>query len=119
MPELAELLTNSNRTNQEDAQLRERIRALEALLSNMQKLLNKSTTGIDADTVDGHHGTSLGSGYLFVLPSQNPPDYAFEVSNCTPDAVLDCDSTTLGELADVVGTIINKLIDLNIFYVPK
>jgi hypothetical protein len=41
MPDLAELMANNNRTAFETAMLRDRIHVLEAMLSNMRKLLDK------------------------------------------------------------------------------
>ena len=35
---------------------------------------------------------------------------AFTITNWNSDVALDCDSTSDGELADVIGTLINELI---------
>jgi hypothetical protein len=118
MADLSELMLKEKRTAYESEQLKQRIHVLEAMLSNMNKLLKKTTTGIDADTVDGYHASGLPNG-LLVLPPVTVVDYAYELTHVSEDHTFDADSTTLDELADIVGTIINDLIALNIFCVPK
>ena len=118
MPNLADLMAKETLTQQERAQLRDRINVLEASLSNMKKMLNKSTTGLDADTVDGHHGTGA-VGELLVLPPATETAYAYEMLHVTPDHTIDADSTTLGELADFACTIALDLIALKVFCTPK
>jgi len=118
MATLDDLLTRDRLTTLEREQLRDHLRALQAMISNMNKLINKSLTGTDTDTVDGYHASGLPNG-LLVLPPVTVTDYAYEVSHVSEDHTFDADSTTLGELADIVGTIINDLIALNIFCVPK
>ena len=38
----------------------------------------------------------------------------FAITNWNSDVVLDCDSTTTGELADIIGTLIKILIEQGI-----
>ncbi len=45
---------------------------------------------------------------------QDLPGTSFTITNWNSDVALDCDSTTDGELADVMGTIIKSLIDQGI-----
>jgi hypothetical protein len=40
---------------------------------------------------------------------------AYTITNLTKDRAIDCNSTTDGEMADMIGTLISDLIDLGIF----
>ncbi len=45
---------------------------------------------------------------------QDLPGTTFTITNWNNDVALDCDSTSDGELADVIGTIIKSLIEQGI-----
>jgi|6_EtaG_2_1085325.scaffolds.fasta_scaffold02958_6 hypothetical protein len=50
---------------------------------------------------------------IHILLAQ-PAGIGYAMSNVTPDRVLDVDSTTLAEVADVLGTLIDDLKDAGI-----
>lgn len=46
-----------------------------------------------------------------VRNQRDDPQLEFTITNWNEDVALDCDSTSDGELADVLGTVIKQLIE--------
>lgn len=49
-----------------------------------------------------------------VRNQRDNPQAEFTITNWNEDVALDCDSTSDGELADVLGTIIKQLIEAGV-----
>lgn len=49
-----------------------------------------------------------------VRNQRDNPQLEFTITNWNSDVALDCDSTSDGELADVLGTVIGQLIEAGI-----
>src|SRR3990172_3612750 len=69
---------------------------------------------VDEDlSVDGaldHNGTTV--GFFGVTPVTRPT--AYTITNAIPDKTLDCDSTSLDELADLIAQVVSDLTSLGI-----
>ncbi len=110
MSEIADLLAKETLTGAERQRLRDRFTVLEAQLSNMRALLNKTVTGTDSDMVDGYHaGTEPGQ----LCIRDDTPKY-WLTGTLVADRAFDVEAADLAELRMVVGTLISDLQDKHI-----
>jgi len=89
--------------NQAESELERQFRDLRDRFNQLEKNFRQHIgTQTGASTVNSPH------------PNLHAADGEYTLTNVTTDRVFDADTVVVAELADIVGTIINDLIDVGI-----